>query len=268
MAKHIYRFLRGYTLDPGFSTRLDTTSINDTIYRIRWEDLTVQKTGPKKQLTQLKLMGPVGDYFEVIDIDPASNCYYEPVDLDSIEVLSQNGLKPSEGNPQFHQQFVYTIAMKTLEQFELSLGRRIIWSPRKMQDKSDEYVARIRLYPHALRDANAYYDPSKKSILFGYFKAALQVQGTNFPGGAVFTCLSPDIIAHELTHAIVDSIHPRFLENTNRDVPAFHEGFADIIALLQRFTINELVINQLSTTAGTWTGSIFWGSWLPNLEQP
>lgn len=247
--KQVYRYLRGYTLDPGFSTTLDTMSINNTVYRVRWENLTLS---PDKEGQVTRQLGPVGEYFEVIDIDPPSKCYYEPVDLDSIAALSQNGLQPSEGNPQFHQQFVYTIAMKILEQFEQSLGRRVIWSARRINNGLKyEYVPRIRLYPHAIRAANAYYDTGKKAILFGYFKAALQVKGTNFPGGAVFTCLSPDIIAHEVTHALLDSVHPRFLENTNRDVPAFHEAFADIIALLQRFTINDLVISQLSATGGT-----------------
>ncbi len=239
-AKLVYRYLQGYTLDPGFSTQLDTMKFNQTTYRIAWEDLDP---------------GPAGEYFEVIDIDPPSNCYYEPVDLNSLEVLSQNGLTPSEGNPGFHQQFVYTIAMKTLEYFEQSLGRKLIWNSRFIYDddgkfKKEEYVRRIRLYPHAFRDANAYYSTDKKAILFGYFQAAQQIQGTNFPGGAVFACLSPDIVSHEVTHALLDSIHPRFLENTNPDVPAFHEAFADIIALLQRFTINELVINQFSKSEG------------------
>ncbi|CAN5192216.1 hypothetical protein BH09BAC6_BH09BAC6_13940 [soil metagenome] len=250
MPKPVYRYLRGYTLDPGFSTRLDTVSINETIYRIRWEDLTPEPAKPGDPAPP-KQLGPKGEYFEVIDIDPASQCYYEPVDLDSLAVLSQNGLKPSEGNPQFHQQFVYTMAMKTMAQFEQSLGRRLIWSTRKVDPKTYEYVGSLRLYPHALREANAYYDTEKKAILFGYFKAATQIEGTNFPGGAVFTSLSPDIIAHEVTHACLDSIHPRFLEDTNRDVPAFHEGFADIIALLQRFTNNELVENQLAATGGS-----------------
>ncbi|MDB5128352.1 hypothetical protein [Mucilaginibacter sp.] len=242
-AKLAYRYLRGYTLDPGFSTQLDTMKFNQTTYRILWEDLNAPEN-----------LGPAGEYFEVIDIDPPSNCYYEPINLDSREVLSQNGLTPSEGNPQFHQQFVYTIAMKTLEYFEQSLGRKLIWNSRVTHESGkiqEHYVKRIRLYPHAFRDANAYYSTEKKSILFGYFQAAQQIQGTNFPNGAVFACLSPDIISHEVTHALLDSIHPRFLENTNPDVPAFHEAFADIIALLQRFTINELVINQFAQSDGS-----------------
>ncbi|MDB5198764.1 MAG: hypothetical protein JWO92_727 [Chitinophagaceae bacterium] len=240
--KQPFRQLRGYSLDPGFSTRLDTASINEITYHIKWEELS---------------KGPCGDYFEVVDYDPASNCFYDPVDLNAENVLAQNGLDPSEGNPKFHQQFVYTVAMKTLEHFEQSLGRKIIWSPRKpsagasnSNDLSEGYVDRLRIYPHAFRDANAYYDPDKKAILFGYFEAAPKVQGNNFPGGVIFTCLSPDIVAHEVTHAILDSIHPRFIENTNPDVAAFHEAFADIVALLQRFTIPQLVEHQIAQTRG------------------
>src|SRR6185503_9639208 len=152
--------------------------------------------------------------------------------------------------PQFHQQFVYAVAMKTIRHFERALGRKIIWYPRKVTPTEWNYVQRLRLYPHAIRDANAYYDSNKKAILFGYFSAADQSQGANYPGGLVFTCLSPDIVAHEMTHAILDSIHHRYLEDTNVDVPAFHEGFADIVALLQRFTFTELVEHQLANAKG------------------
>ena len=235
------RLLRGYSLDPSFSTQLDTAGINEITYQVRWEN--VDKNGP------------IGDYFEVIDYDPASNCFYDPIDLNSKEVLAQNGLDPSESNPQFHQQFVYTIAMKTLEHFEKSLGRKIIWAPRKIYKGNkivrEEFVHKLRIYPHAFRDANAYYDPEKKAVLFGYFEAASAIQGANLPGGVIFTCLSPDIVAHEVTHAILDSIHPRFIENTNPDVPAFHEAFSDIVALLQRFTIPSLVEHQIAKTRGS-----------------
>ncbi len=254
MQQPTFRLLRGYSLDPGFSTRLDTAGINEITYSVKWEKVT---------------KGPCGNYFEVVDYDPASNCFYDPVDLNSVEILAQNGLRPSEGNPKFHQQFVYLVAMKTLEHFEQSLGRKIIWSPRTVLKKSKsrngrseiahEYVDRLRLYPHAFRDANAFYSPEKKSVLFGYFEAASKVQGSNLPGGVIFTCLSPDIVAHEVTHAILDSIHPRFIENTNPDVPAFHEAFADIVALLQRFTITPLVEHQINKTRGNLADFSFLG---------
>jgi hypothetical protein len=247
MTSPAYRYLRGYCLDPGFSTRLDTARINEVVYRIPFES-NLQP-------------GPIGEYIEVVDFDPASNCWYEPVDLGDEQVASQYGLSPSEGNPQFHQQFAYAVAMKTIGHFERALGRRIVWYPRirKSRGKGNaerdvrwprQYVGRLRIHPHAMRDANAYYDPDKKALLFGYFTAADQAQGANYPGGLVFTCLSPDIVAHEMTHAILDSIHHRYLEDTNPDVAAFHEGFADIVALLQRFTFSELVEHQLSQSGG------------------
>jgi len=245
MISPAYRHLRGYCLDPGFSTRLDSANINEVVYHIPFENLEP---------------GPTGEYLEVIDFGPASSCWYEPVDLAQEKIASQNGLAPSEGNPQFHQQFVYAVGMKTIRHFERALGRKIVWYPQRVRRKGRDhkagdsslyrYVQRLRLHPHAIRDANAYYDPEKKALLFGYFAAADRSQGANYPGGLVFTCLSPDIVAHEMTHAILDSIHHRFLEDTNPDVAAFHEGFADIVALLQRFTFAELVEDQLYHSAG------------------
>jgi hypothetical protein len=243
MSVPVYRFLRGYVLDPGFSTRLDTALINEVVYRIPFE-----RVQP----------GPIGEYIEVLDYDPASGCWYEPVDLADEAVASQNGLAPSEGSPQFHQQFVYAVAMKTIRHFERALGRKVVWYPHITRPRARaayadwrrKYVDRLRIYPHALREANAYYDPDKSALLFGYFTAANQSQGTNYPGGLVFTCLSPDIVAHETTHAILDSIHHRYVENTNLDVAAFHEGFADIVALLQRFTFEELVEHELYSSGG------------------
>ncbi|MGB9365833.1 MAG: hypothetical protein WCE79_07460 [Xanthobacteraceae bacterium] len=230
-----YRYLRGYALDPGFSTRLDTAAISEVCYRIPFEEVEP---------------GPIGEYVAVMDFDPASDCWYEPVDLSNERVASQQGLAPSEGNPQFHQQFVYAVAMKTIRHFERALGRRINWHGPRSTPKNDGFIRQLRIYPHAMREANAYYDSQKRALLFGYFTAADQYQGANYPGGIVFTCLSPDIVAHEMTHAILDALHPRYLENTNADVPAFHEGFADIVALLQRFTFRDLIEDQLFKTGG------------------
>jgi len=66
----------------------------------------------------------------------------------------------------------------------------------------------------------------------------------------VFACLSSDIIAHEMTHALLDGLHRRFEEVSNLDVPAFHEGFADIVALFQHFTISELVRFEIGRVRG------------------
>ncbi len=231
-----YRYLIGYTLDPSFSTLLKTYNVNETVYRIPWEEITA---------------GPKGEYLEVVDFDAPNDCWYQPIDLNDAEVISQQGLKPSEGNPQFHQQFVYTIGMKIIQVFEDALGRKIIWRPHYDPGKrAEKYIESLRIYPHALLEANAYFDSDKQAILFGYFKAKELFQGINVPGTTIFTCLSPDIIAHEMTHAILDSIHPHFIENTNSDVAAFHEAFADIIALLEMVGNSDLVAHQLISAKG------------------
>jgi hypothetical protein len=66
----------------------------------------------------------------------------------------------------------------------------------------------------------------------------------------VFTCLSHDIVAHESTHALLDGLHHRYQEATNSDVLAFHEAFADIVAIFQHFQLPELLRFELSRTRG------------------
>jgi hypothetical protein len=217
--------LRIFAFDPGVSTDFSTSVLGETTLALHWEpDLD---------------KGPIGEYVEVIDVDPASGVTYKPVNLNDPHLLAQDGLAPSETNPQFHQQMVYAVAMATIQTFEAALGRVALWSNRRVPDKSgkrrDIYVKRLRIYPHALREQNAYYSSEKKAVLFGYFPVGSEVAAAP-PGTLVFTCLSHDIVAHEVTHALLDGVHPRFTEPTHPDVLAFHEGFADIVALFQRFS--------------------------------
>ncbi|HJZ59698.1 MAG TPA: hypothetical protein VKE74_32440 [Gemmataceae bacterium] len=236
-----YRRLRVYTFDPSLATRLDTALINETTLSIPWEEDL--------------LPGPVGEYLEVVDYDPASKCFYSPVHLNDRYLLAQDGVAPSEGNPQFHQQMAYAVAMTTIHNFERALGRKALWSPHIVRDDtggflSSEPVSRLRVYPHALREANAYYSPEKKALLLGYFPAILANPGENLPGGLVFTCLSHDVVAHETTHALLDGLHRYFAEPSNADVLAFHEAFADLVALFQHFTQPEALRHQIAKTQG------------------
>lgn len=190
--------------------------------------------------------GPVGSRLEVIDYDGAQKCFYVPVDLEHPAILLQNGLEPSEADPRFHQQMVYAVAMKTLENFDRALGRVLRLSSNAR--KQSRGFPRLRLFPHAFYGANAFYAPKLNAILFGYFRADAKDVGPNLPGQTVFTCLSHDVIAHEMTHAIVDRLRPLFMEPSNVDVLAFHEGFADIIALLQHFSFQDILREQIQRT--------------------
>ncbi len=232
-----YRRLRAFAFDPSLSRQIDTSEINEVILKVPWD----RKLGP----------GPVDSYLEIVDHDPASRAFYTPIDLNDPRLLAQDGLAPSEGNPQFHQQMAYGVARTTIHHFELALGRRALWSAHKRpEDGKDDPTLRLRVYPHAIREANAYYSPEKKALIFGYFPASPTEHGMNMPGETVFTCLSHDIVAHETTHALVDGLHPYFLEPSNMDIWALHEALADIVALFQHFTYPEVLKHQIARTAG------------------
>jgi hypothetical protein len=249
------RLLRVFAFDPSLGTEMANYEVGEVLTRIPWErDRVWQRRNGRLAHEPGLLKGPIGDYLEVIDVDPASGRAYEPVDLNDPHLLATNGLPPSEGNPKFHQQMVYAVAMTTIQHFERALGRQVFWSTGSVKDRAGKRryfpVQRLRVYPHALREENAYYDPAKKALLFGYFPARPDLAADGMPGGMTFSCLSHDIIAHETTHAILDGMQRYFLEPGNRDVLAFHEAFADLVALFQHFTYPEILRHQIARARG------------------
>ena len=236
--KPINRKLQVYTVDPSNGKSSDIK----TVVRVPWEVL---------------LPGPTGRKIAVIDYDGANECYFPPVDLDDPLLLANDGFDPSESDPRFHQQMVYAIASRVIQMFEVALGRDIHWrradrfgdaaagALRKAED-----IRVLKLFPHAMQQANAFYSPQAHGILFGYFTARKTGQGRNLPGQLVFTCLSQDIIAHEVTHAVIDGIRTYFMEPTNPDVLAFHEGFADLCALFSHFSQHSTLVDTIQRTGG------------------
>jgi hypothetical protein len=139
---------------------------------------------------------------------------------------------------------VYAVASETLRRFEFALGREFAWRPNS-GPRRNRHGDKLRIFPHAFQQANAFYDPQRRALFFGYFAASDNDAGSNLPGQTIFTCLSHDIIAHETTHAIVDGVRPYFTEGTSADTPAFHEAFADIVALFQHFSMREAVVETI-----------------------
>ena len=133
-------------------------------------------------------------------------------------------------DPRFQAQNTYAILMRTLARFEQALGRRVSWGFHGHQ---------LRVVPQAFEQANAFYSATERAILFGYF-----------PGrsGTVYTSLSHDIVAHEGTHAIVHGLRRRYLDPSSPDQSAFHEGFADIIALLSVLSLPAIVAAVLGSS--------------------
>jgi hypothetical protein len=182
--------------------------------------------------------GPEGRLVRVVDFDATKDVYYPPVRLDHPDILIQQGLDPSDSDPRFHQQMVYAVATKVIENFERALGRPF----RFRGDK------KLTILPHAFEGENAFYHPDTNSLHFGYFSADTEDPGPNLPGQTIFTCLSHDIVAHETTHAIVDRLRDHFNAPTNRDVLAFHEGIADIVAIFQHFSFPEVLRQEIRAT--------------------
>ncbi len=213
-----------------------TIVAQDPAVKLRGKILTTQVAIPAECLAD----GPTGYRVKVIDYDVSTGTLYtpakfpEPVDGrydDPFDRLLKDSKKGAQAfnqgllsNPHFHAQNAYAIAMRTLARFEFALGRRVDWG-------SDGH--QIHIAPHAFADANAFYSRNDRGIFFGYFIGA--------SGAPVYTCLSHDIVAHEVTHAILDGLRSRYTDPSSHDQAAFHEGFGDIVALLSVFSLQDVV---------------------------
>lgn len=172
--------------------------------------------------------GPAGYRVKVVDFDAEANRLYQPHRYQ--QAPDDKALDPFDppdasllGQPNFHCQHVYAVVMRTLARFELALGRRVAWGFDGHQ---------LHVVPHAFVEANAFYSREDRALMFGYFQ-----DGED----QVFTCLSHDIVAHETTHAILDGLRAGFMRASGPDQAAFHEGFADVVALLSVFSLREVV---------------------------
>jgi hypothetical protein len=189
--------------------------------------------------------GPRGARFHVVDYIAGEKQLAEPVVLMSAAGEVTDYLNPLtvlddailRGDASLLAQNAYAIAARTLELFESGLGRRLGWAFQGHQ---------LFIVPRAFAEANAYYDREQHALLFGFFPDPRQTPGTG-EQAELFTCLSHDVVAHETTHAILDGLRPRFQEPGLPDQLAFHEAFADIVALLSVFSLSDVVTQALGS---------------------
>jgi hypothetical protein len=188
------------------------------------------------------LPGPIGYRTQVIDYDATKRRFYGSHELPTSYEEEPRSWRTGSANlvtdKRFHAQNVYALIMRTLSRFEFALGRRLGWSFGTHQ---------LKVAPHGMFDANAFYSPAEEGLVFGYFKGR--------SGKMVHTCLSHDVIVHETTHALVDALRGRYLDPSNPDQAAFHEGFADVIALLSVFSLPEVVMHLLAPEAAGGKGT-------------
>jgi hypothetical protein len=229
------------------NARTLTVIAQDPSVKFRGKILTTELTVPAEEL----LAGPCGYRVNVIDYDASTGVLYKPMvygpslngKYEDPFARKENGRTSAKtrrrhdekllGDPRFHAQNVYAIVMRTLAQFEFALGRRCAWG-------SDGH--QLHIAPHAFADANAFYSREDRGIFFGYF------MGRN--GKPIYTCLSHDVVAHETTHALLDGLRRRYMEPSTPDQAAFHEGFADVVALLSIFSLPDVVDAGLDLASG------------------
>jgi hypothetical protein len=223
----LYRPLRIYTLDPSVSRRDGgVTAVN-----VDYEPLTP---------------GPGSRLFRIDGNDPLTGRASAVADLNSDYALLNGGYDPAPSDPRFHKQMLYAVCSNVYASFRVALGRELTWGFTRGTDPG-----RLILRPQASSGVNACYDKLEGALCFGYARAPdLHGKIATLPGEFVFTCLSHDIVTHEMSHAILDGLRSHFDVPSGPDVAAFHEGFADLMAVFQRLAYRDLVRNAIAGSRG------------------
>ncbi|HTW64789.1 MAG TPA: hypothetical protein VME17_09255 [Bryobacteraceae bacterium] len=86
-------------------------------------------------------------------------------------------------------------------------------------------------------DLNAFYDRKALNFFHG-------------PEGSatVFSAESPDVVCHELGHAVLDAARPELFDTQFPEVAAFHESFGDMSAILSVLQLPSLRATLLAAT--------------------
>jgi hypothetical protein len=97
----------------------------------------------------------------------------------------------------------------------------------------------LQVNPLAGIQANAYYD--REGLKFFSF---------NSKGKLIDTCMSSDIVSHELGHAILDAIKPEMFSSASMESSGFHESFGDVVSIFSALKHPQVVDILWSQTNG------------------
>jgi hypothetical protein len=217
----------------GFPTRPLTVLAQDPDVLQEGKALTVQVPVPRESLAP----GPKGHRIHVVDFDATRNRFYppQPRGLENDPYRDERDIDALVADRHFHAQNVYGLMSTTILRFEAALGRHVSWG-------FASNCHHLKVAPHAFAEANAYYSRRDEGIVFGYLPAApARRRAAAKASDTVFTCLSADIVVHETTHAILDGLRSDLMRPSTPDQPAFHEAFADIVALLSALSRQKLI---------------------------
>lgn len=97
----------------------------------------------------------------------------------------------------------------------------------------------LRVDLDAGEDINAYYT-----------RHGLEFFHANVSGYAIFSGESPDVVCHELGHALLDALRPQLFNAASIEAAAFHESFGDVSALLCALQLPSIRSRVLLQTEG------------------
>jgi hypothetical protein len=208
--------------------------VKDLKAEILLKDPLVEKTIPNIGRLQVTIKdescvgaGPTSSRVAVVDYNGNLDTVFQAARLHSDKTRFKIRGGNLEKDFQFHQVNVWATIHKTLDLLEAPdvLGRRIPWAFPG---------GRLKVLPHAGYWENAFYDRGTGALHFFYFEGK--------SGEIVFTCLSHDIITHELGHAVLDGLKPYYNEVTSAATAGFHEYFGDASALTSALSHRDLVV--------------------------
>jgi len=99
--------------------------------------------------------------------------------------------------------------------------------------------ARLIAFPDDGVDLNAYYDRHGLHFFHGSTR-----------GVSIYSGESPDVVCHELGHAVLDAVKPQLWDATSIEVASFHESFGDCSAILANLQVPSLRDEVLAETEG------------------
>jgi hypothetical protein len=83
-----------------------------------------------------------------------------------------------------------------------------------------------------------------------YTRQGLEFYHANVSGHAIFTGESPDVVCHELGHALLDAMRPQLFNAASIEAASFHESFGDVSALLCSLQLPSIRGRVLVQTEG------------------
>ncbi len=135
------------------------------------------------------------------------------------------------GSDQFDQVNTTAVVARTLLSYERYMGHQTPWS----------FDGPLTINPHAGTGKTAYYSRWDDSINFCQWNSPSL-------GKTVKTAESPDVIAHETGHAILDGLRPNIGWGT--EPASFHEGFGDSSAILHALQYDSNLDKILAENEG------------------